>query len=224
MATGRRVGVGVSLVLGLAVAGLLARGGCQSPPAGDVVPTAAAPSAPPPPVTPPPPPVEEPPEITTFAVAGGSRVTLRAGRGPAASFGEIEGALRLDGAEIQGGSFDLTLVTRSVTTPDDAATARLLSEDFLEADRHRAVTFVSTRIAARDGSRYEITGNLTLHGVLKSITFDATITVEGDAMELSASFPVDRRHYGIARAGEPDDPLPAEAIIGLELKLTTQRP
>jgi hypothetical protein len=61
-------------------------------------------------------------------------------------------------------------------------------------------------IAAKTGTRgatHEITGDLDLHGVKKSITFPATITVDERGAKGTAEFTINRKDFQIAYAGKP---------------------
>ncbi len=53
------------------------------------------------------------------------------------------------------------------------------SADFLDAAKYQMAKFVSTKIVAKGENKIEVTGDLTLHGVTKSITFPAEKIGEG---------------------------------------------
>jgi polyisoprenoid-binding protein YceI len=67
-----------------------------------------------------------------------------------------------------------------------------------------------------------VTGNLDLHGVKKSITFPATIKVEGDTVEVSAEFAINRKDFGIVYAGMPDDLIKDDVLMKVKLKAKKQ--
>ena len=221
---GKRAWMALSLVVAALVVVLIARGGCQD---GTPQPAASAPAAP---TQPPRPPPLEPPapvlEIPTFTPRASDSKVLVSGKGYEASFSKIDGALRLNGNEVAGGSLELRLATSSISAKSDETTAAVKSADFLEAERHSEVTFASTLITVLEGEgpTHEIKGNLTLHGVLKPLVFPATIRHDGDTISFAATIPLDRRDFGIARAGTPDDPLPTEGTLALELTLVRGEP
>jgi polyisoprenoid-binding protein YceI len=62
-----------------------------------------------------------------------------------------------------------------------------------------------------------VTGNLELHGVTKSITFPATITVQGDAVTVKADFAINRKDFGIVYPGKPDDLIKDEVLLKLNI-------
>lgn len=59
----------------------------------------------------------------------------------------------------------------SITTGDAGRDGHLKTADFFEVEKYPTMTFRSTAIAAK-GSDYVLTGDLTLHGVTKSVSFD----------------------------------------------------
>ena len=60
-------------------------------------------------------------------------------------------------------------------------------------------------------------GNLTLHGVTKSITIPATVKVEGDTLTLKSEFALDKNDFGMTNGG-PGDVIRHEVVIKLDIK------
>lgn len=175
-----------------------------------------------------------PPEIdlpTYEVVAADSKATL-AGTSAAgkytASFAALSGTLKLNGNQIAGSAFELSLDSASVRADTDAVTDQLKSADLLEADRYPQTTFVSTRLEEAKGDEpkatHVITGNLTLHGVLKSMRFPAAIELDGDRLHIAAKVALQRSDFGIVGAGKPNDPFPDKARLELDLKLVKKPP
>ena len=79
-------------------------------------------------------------------------------------------------------------------------------------------SFVSTKIEEGAG-QFNVTGNLDLHGVKKSITFPANIQVTADAVSVDANFAINRKDFGIAYAGKADDLIRDEVVMKLALKV-----
>ena len=60
---------------------------------------------------------------------------------------------------------------------------RRFADEFLDATRNPAVSFVSTQIIpAADGMSGTMTGDLTLHGVTKPVTFNVTFVGVGHGL------------------------------------------
>lgn len=65
--------------------------------------------------------------------------------------------------------------TASIDTGTRDRDAHLRSADFFDAEANPSITFVSTRVTARDGERFEVAGDLTMRGVTRSVVLDAEI-------------------------------------------------
>lgn len=89
-------------------------------------------------------------------------------------------------------SIEVEIDVNSVFTFQEGLTAHLKNADFFETNEYANARFVSTSIA--DGT---VTGELTLHGVTKEITFPATIDVTEDGMRLKAEFKINRFDFGM---------------------------
>jgi polyisoprenoid-binding protein YceI len=63
----------------------------------------------------------------------------------------------------------------SVDTTDKDRDTHLKSADFFDVETYPEITFQSTSITAKDEDTYEITGDLTMHGVTKPITLQAEV-------------------------------------------------
>ncbi|RNJ62895.1 MAG: polyisoprenoid-binding protein [Porphyrobacter sp. IPPAS B-1204] len=99
-------------------------------------------------------------------------------------FGDVAGTLEIDPANLDAAKVDVTIPVASVTTASKGLTSHLLrpgkdggKPDFFGAEP-AAARFVSTSVKA-DGMMAMITGDLTLNGVTKSITFEAEFTGAG---------------------------------------------
>lgn len=60
----------------------------------------------------------------------------------------------------------------SVTTGNADRDGHLLSADFFDAEQYPKITFEATSFKKIYDNEYKLTGNLSLHGVTKSITLD----------------------------------------------------
>lgn len=113
-----------------------------------------------------------------------------------------DGKLEVESNVLKGGSFSLD--TRSIVVTDikDAGgNAKLLghlkSEDFFAVEKFPSATFVTTSVTSKGGGNYEVTGNLTIKGIINPVTFPATVTVAGNKLTAKAAIKVDRTKYNI---------------------------
>lgn len=90
------------------------------------------------------------------------------------SFGTFEGTLVVDG-DISTAKATGSVDVATVNTDEAARDEHLRSADFFDAEQFPKMTFASTAITAKGSDEFEIVGDLTLHGVTKSITLTAEV-------------------------------------------------
>ncbi len=75
-------------------------------------------------------------------------------------------------ADFNGATINFSAQTNSISTDDAGRDKHLMSEDFFYAEKYPTVTFESTAFKKIKDNMYQLTGNLTLHGVTKTVTLD----------------------------------------------------
>ena len=84
-------------------------------------------------------------------------------------FGEYEGTAHVDTQTPANSSVKVVIQAASVTTGNEQRDGHLKTPDFFDVENYPEITFVSTDVE-RDGSEWNITGDLTINGVTKSVT------------------------------------------------------
>jgi polyisoprenoid-binding protein YceI len=84
-------------------------------------------------------------------------------------FDTIAGTCTVDSEDASKSSFALTIQTESIDTNQPQRDKHLRSPDFFNVKQFPILTFQSTKVAKIDAG-LEVTGDLTLHGVTKSVT------------------------------------------------------
>ena len=119
-------------------------------------------------------------------------------------FGNISGLLTLDEGDPAQSSVEATVPIASVNTGDDQRDVHLKSGDFFDAEKFPEMSFKSTQVKSTGSGEMAVTGDLTLHGVTKSVTF----AVEGPSepakdpwgnmrVGLSATAKISRKDFGL---------------------------
>jgi len=100
-------------------------------------------------------------------------------------FGDVAGTLAIDPANLAAAKVDVTIPVASVTTASKGLTEHLLRPgkdggvpDFF-GPAPAPARFLSTAVEVVDETTATITGNLTLNGITKPVTFDAEFTGAG---------------------------------------------
>jgi polyisoprenoid-binding protein YceI len=105
----------------------------------------------------------------------------------------------------------------SVFSDSGKLTGHLKSPDFFGVEQFPVTRFVSTSLKKVDGARYDVTGDLTLHGVTKSISFPADITLTDAGADVTAEFALNRKDFGIVYPGKPDDLIADNVLLKLSV-------
>jgi len=85
-------------------------------------------------------------------------------------FNDVAGEFSVDEANPPASSFALTMKTGSVDTANKKRDEHLASPDFFNAKQFPVLSFKSTSVKKTDNG-LEVTGDLTLHGETKPVTF-----------------------------------------------------
>jgi polyisoprenoid-binding protein YceI len=116
-------------------------------------------------------------------------------------FGGPEGTFSTDDGKE---SIDATVKADSIDTANAQRDKHLKSADFFNVQQYPTITFKSTGVKKTGDNTYEVTGDLTLHGVTKSITVTLNKVGEkslggnfGDRAGFDGTFTVKRSDYGM---------------------------
>ena len=121
------------------------------------------------------------------------------------SFSGVTGTLVEDTTDPTFSQVEAAIDINTISTGDPQRDAHLKSADFFEAETHSQMTFKSTRVEKKGAEEYAVTGDLTLHGVTKPVTFQ----VEGPSspgkdpwgntrIGLSATAKINRKDFGLS--------------------------
>jgi len=157
-----------------------------------------------------------------FSSADGSKfsfVGAKVTRKHDGSFGKFSGTVDLVDGNPEKSTVTAEVDVASLSTDEEKLTGHLKTPDFFDVGKFPTAKFTSTAIKAggEKGASHTITGNLELHGVTKSITFPATIKVNGDQLDTDAEFAINRKDFGIVYPGKPDDLIKDEVLLKLAI-------
>jgi len=135
------------------------------------------------------------------------------------SFGDFSGQIDYAGTPEQS-HVNITIKADSLTTDTPDLTKHLKTADFFDVAKFPEATFVSTSIkpGGEKGASHTITGNLTLHGVTKAVTFPATISVTPDVATVDSTFSINRKDFGINYAGQADNLIRDDVVLKLTIR------
>ena len=123
-----------------------------------------------------------------------------------------------------------TVQVASIETAMPEFTAQLLGPNFFDAERTPTIEFRSTAIRVAEDGRAEVDGELSIHGVTRSVsgggTFARGVSLKGDevvGIELEST--IDRRDFGLdwqAQLPSGGDVLDYAVTISVELELVRE--
>ncbi|MCB9675980.1 MAG: YceI family protein [Alphaproteobacteria bacterium] len=120
-------------------------------------------------------------------------------------FNDWKGSVKVDGDDVT--SIEFVVQMDSLEADHPKLTSHLKDEDFFDVPNHPTATFVSTSIepGGEGQATHTVTGNLTIRGNTKSVTFPAIVAKTGDAVTASTEFSIDRQDFKVSYPGRADD-------------------
>lgn len=119
-------------------------------------------------------------------------------------FSGLSGVLKLDENDYTRSTVDASIPVVNVKTVDEKLDAHLRNEDFFDVAKFPTIGFKSTNIRSRGGRDYAVTGDLTIHGVTKSVTVNVENVSEpandpwgNQRIGLSGFTKINRKDFGI---------------------------
>ncbi|MBB6249300.1 YceI family protein [Rhodanobacter sp. A1T4] len=98
---------------------------------------------------------------------------------PTANLSLGSGTLVFDDKQPSKSTVEVTLPLANLDTHVSALDTHLKEPDFFDASKYPTVTFKSTKVQPLGGDKFKVTGDLTVHGVTKSVVLDAKLNKSG---------------------------------------------
>lgn len=145
---------------------------------------------------------------TDFPLTGGNTKVEFVGTKPGGKhtggFAKLDGKATVDGDPTTL-KIDVTIDTDSLYSDDPKLTGHLKNPDFFSVKDYPKATFKSTKVE-KSATGYTVTGDLTMVGKTKSVSFPATVTATADSLRLTSEFKIDKTNWGMTYGkGKIDD-------------------
>ena len=88
------------------------------------------------------------------------------------TFNDFDVKVQSTKPDFSDAKFELTAKTPSIDTRVDARNTHLKSPDFFDVEKYPTLHFISTGLTAAGENKYKLAGDLTMHGVTRSVTMD----------------------------------------------------
>jgi polyisoprenoid-binding protein YceI len=143
--------------------------------------------------------------ITYKANTSRSEITWNGKKVTGEHFGKVpvkQGSFTLNGTKLTAADFTADLSALTVEDIKDAEyngklVGHLKNDDFFSTDKFPEARFVLTKATAKAAGVYDVTGNLTIKGITKPVTFPATIKTDANGSTVTGKIVVDRSKYDI---------------------------
>jgi polyisoprenoid-binding protein YceI len=128
---------------------------------------------------------------------------------PSARFDNIEGTLLLDKSDITKSTVSVTLALAGIDTGVSKLDEELKSPEFFDATKYPSITFKSTKVERSGENGLRVMGDLTEHGVTKSVTLDGKVNkigifeisgvIKAPAAGFDATTTIKRSDFGVTK-------------------------
>ena len=133
---------------------------------------------------------------------------------PSGSFKIMEGQIDFDEKDLANSSFDFQIDVRSISTGNGMMTKKAQTPEWFDSAKHPYAKFKSTKVEKKEGNLYNITGNLTIKGITKTVTVPANYSKSGSKITFKGTFNVNRMDF---KVGKKSDAVPDVMKVNFEI-------
>lgn len=133
-------------------------------------------------------------------------------------FAEFSGYFTVADGKPVGNDHRVEINMLSTYSDNDKLTEHLLNDDFFATEEHPTTVFDVIEITHKGDQAYSVSGNLTLRGTTKNITFPTTVEESGDGIRIKANFNINRMDFGVAYQGVGDNFINEEVVLKFDLE------
>ncbi len=108
------------------------------------------------------------------------------------SINGLKGSVKWDASNPAASQINATVNVNTLNTNIEMRDKELKEATYFNYDKFKTISFASTAVTATS-----VTGNLTIKGVTKSITFPIAVTPSGKGYLFEGTFTINRLDYGV---------------------------
>ena len=86
--------------------------------------------------------------------------------------GRVSGTVEYDGKDLQKATVSANIDDTAINTREPNRDAHLKSADFFDSQKYPTISFRSKRILPQANGKFELIGDLTMHGVTKELSLE----------------------------------------------------
>lgn len=127
-------------------------------------------------------------------------------------FASFEGTVTVTGDDLETTEVSVTIDINSLFSDSKILTDYIKRPGFFDIEKYTEASFQSASVK-KNGDTYDVTGNFTMCGNKKALTFPATIELRDDGLYTEAEFVINRFDWGMDASGYQD------SIVNKEVKI-----
>ena len=139
------------------------------------------------------------------------------------TLGPISGTVEYDGKDLGSIRADVSVDVTRINTGNESRDRDLRGDGFFEVGRYPTLTFKSKSVQPGSAGEFQLTGDLTMHGVTKEVTLDVegptpAVKTQNGALKVgaTATTKINRREFGL----DYNAVIEAGAVVGDEVTVT----
>lgn len=137
-------------------------------------------------------------------------------------FNDFDGTIVSKSEDFNGAEVTFTSKTASIDTDNERRDNHLRSPDFFDAEKFPETKFTGKLV--KDGGKYKLKGDLTMHGVTKPVEFDVTYggTINhgrGTKAGFKLTGKINRQDFGLTWSNKVPT---GELVVGDEVELVVK--
>ncbi len=135
------------------------------------------------------------------------------------NFKDFDASVVSKAADFNGAEVTFSAKTASIDTDNERRDNHLKSPDFFDAEKNPELSFKGNLV--KQGGKYKLKGDLTMHGVTKPVEFDVTYggtmnTGRGEKAGFKISGKINRQDFGLTWANKTPT---GELVVGDEVDI-----
>ena len=143
------------------------------------------------------------------------------------NFREFEGVIISKSDDFNGAEVSFTAKASSIDTENERRDGHLKSPDFFDAEKYPEVTFKGALV--KNGGKYSLIGDFTMHGVTKKVQFDVTYggainTGRGQKAGFKLTGQINRQDYGLTWSNKvPTGEMVVGDVVDINCKIEVDK-
>lgn len=115
-------------------------------------------------------------------------------------FKTFKGTIVFDDANPAASKFDVTIDAASINTGNGLQNKHAKSDEWFDVAKYPQIHYVSQKVV-KTATGYQVTGDLDMHGVKKSVTIPFTFSKTAAGGKFTGSFTANRSDFKIGKPG-----------------------